>query len=146
MVQYLARKHNLWCDSPEEAVKADMCCGCIRDLAGPAVGFAFNADPVDALSKMQASLDKFGPPLEACIGASWYLAGSRLSYADVLAGQALTSYLERIPGCLQRFPRLAALQALIVELPGVKAYLAGAQRWPLPDDVYVANVRCVLNN
>ena len=145
MIQYLARKYNLYGDSPQEAVKADMCSGCIRDLAGPAVGFAFNTDPADAMSKMQAALDKFGPCLEACIEPSGFLAGTRMSYVDVIAGECLTRYLERIPGCLDdNYPRLAALQAQIVQLPGVKAYLASEKRWPPSDDAYVANVRCVL--
>ena len=144
LVQYLARKGSLYGDSPKEAAKCDMVHGVCRDFAGPPMARCFKSDSSAAVQDMQNCLNKFGPFLESLIGEGGFTVGSRLSFADVLLAEALTSYMECIEGALDLYPKLKGLQARVVSLPGVRRYLSSKKRWPLPGDEYVINVARVL--
>ena len=114
MVQYLARKHKLVGDSPEEAVKCDMIFGATTDLAQSPMARCFKPDQAEAVAAMQTSLDKFGPRLEACVEPTGFMVGTRLSYADVMTAEVLTSFLECLPECLTPYPKLKVPIASVV--------------------------------
>ena len=145
LVQYVARAGGLYGDTIADAARCDMVHGVCKDLAGPPMARCFQEDQAAALAKMDTTLKKFGPYLERLVDdESGFIVGSRLSMADVLVAEALTSYLECIDGCLDPFPKLKALREKVVDLPGVRKYLQSPMRYGKPDDDYVIAVAAVL--
>lgn len=143
LVQHIARRAGLYGNTPADATKCDMIHGLCKDLAGPPMGRCFKEDQSAAVQGMTITLNKFAPFLENCFDSE-FLVGNSLTFADVLAAEALTSYLECIDGALDPYPKLKALQERVVALPGLKKYLSSDQRYSKPDDAYVINVAKVL--
>ena len=145
LVQHVARIGGLYGDTIADAVRCDMVHGVCKDLAGPPMSRCFQKDQDEALKKMSATLEKFGPFLERLVqDESGFIVGSKLSMADVLVAEVLTSYVECIDGCLDACPKLKALRERVVDLPGLRKYLASPMRHGKPDDAYVIAVAAVL--
>ena len=62
----------------------------------------------------------------------------------MVLAEALSAHVELEPNILNGYPLLSALLETILQLPGIAAYIASAQRWPLADEAYVINVAQVL--
>ena len=146
MVQYLARKHNLYGDNPAESALCDMVAFACNDLGGPTMGRPFAEDQEAAVARIQAALDKFGPRLETIAEqqTGTCMVGTRLSYADVMVAEALEGISECIPGSMDQYPKLKAIHARVLALPRVSKYLGSDLRWPKPDAAYAINVNTVL--
>lgn len=146
MIRYLARRGNFYGDNDIDAVCCDMVAGAVADFAETAMQAAFQATADTAVSNMRRSFAKFGPRFEARLVANGgqYIVGTRLSFADVVLAEALSSYLERLPDILAHSPALAALRAHITALPGIAAYLASDRRWSMPGNQYILDVARVL--
>lgn len=145
LVRSLARRGDLYGDGPEDALWCDMIAGVAADLAEPAIVAAFEPSAAVANTKLRQRLAKFGPRLEERLsGNGGFCAGRRLSFADVLLGEALTAFLELDSTILAGYPCLTRLQSEIVDLPGIRNYLASPQRWPIADEQYVIDVARVL--
>lgn len=146
LIRYLARRHNLYGDNHDDAMWCDMVAGTVADFAEPAMQAAFQPSHEVAWAAMQARLDKFGPRFEARLQqvGSGFAVGSRLSFADVVLGSALTDYQEQAPDCLETYPLLAKFQTRITTLPGVARYLDSPERYPTPGDDYVISAARVL--
>ena len=72
------------------------------------------------------------------------MVGACRSLADVVLAESLTSYLEIISDCLNKFPGLKNLRARVIAEPGIAAYLRSPNRWRRPDDQYVIDIAAVL--
>jgi len=146
MIRYLARRGDLYGDSDDDRLWCDMVAGASADFAETAMQAAFQPTAAVAEANLRKAFAKFGPRFEARLTANGgrHIAGSRLSFADVVLTEALTSYRELVPDILDPTPGLADLQRRITELPGIAAYLASPNRWPVPDDQYVIDVARVL--
>ncbi|MGH1357159.1 MAG: glutathione S-transferase family protein [Burkholderiaceae bacterium] len=146
MVRYLARRGGYYGKTDEQALWCDMIAAATADFAETAMQAAFQSSPDVAHAAMQARFDKFGPRFEARLEhhGTGFCSGPELTFADVVLAEALTEYLERIPGLLESTPLLRQLHQHVLALPGIAAYLASPQRYPLPGDTYVISAARVL--
>jgi len=146
MIRYLARRGDFYGDKDIDAAWCDMVAGAAADFAGPAMQAAFQPTAAVAVANLRQSFAKFGPRFEARLIANdgLHMAGTRLSFADVVLAEALTASLERVPDILVETSGLADLQARVTAHPGIAAYLASDARWPIPGDQYVIDVARVL--
>ncbi len=146
LLRYLARRDDLYGDDAMDALWCDMIAGVAADLAEPAILAAFSPSHDDAVKALRQRVDKFCPRLEHRLtqNGGTYIAGKRLTFADVVLGEALSAHIELAPDILDRFPLLAAMQKALVQTPGIAAYLASPQRWPIAGEAYVISVAQVL--
>ena len=146
MVRYLARKGGLYGRNEIDATWCDMTAGAVSDFAEVAIQAAFKPSASVAVADMETCFNKFGPRFEAQIQAqgSGYCVGDRLTFADVVLAEALSSYLEWIPAVLEDMPSLQALYQLVTDRPGIAAYLQSELRYPKPGDSYVIAAAKVL--
>jgi len=136
-VSHIARISNLYGDSHTEATAIDVIGHAISDFEPGIVGFPFKEDKTAARVAAQELVDKWCPKFAKITrdnGASKFMVGSRVSYADVRLAEVLTGYTELLPGCLAPYPELAAIRAHVANMPAVAAYLASEQRWKFPTD------------
>lgn len=146
MIRYLARRGDLYGANDLDAMWCDLVAGVTADFAETAIQAAFKPTAEVAIADLEVRFAKFAPRFEARIEeqGSGFCAAERMTFADVVLAEALSSYLEWCPDILSGTPRLAALYEVITSLPGVGAYLASDQRYPRPDDTYVIAAARVL--
>lgn len=146
LLRYLARRGDLDGDDTTDALWCDMIVGVAADLAEPAIFAAFSPSQDSAVKALRHRVDKFCPRLERRLAQNGgsFMAGRRLSFADVVLGEALSAHLELAPDILEGFPLLAAMQRALVQTPGIAAYIASPQRWPIANEAYVTSVAQVL--
>ena len=116
MISFLARRGDLYGKTDEEAVRCDMLVGAVGDFNVPAMQFAFKADKDEASRDLDASLKKFGKHFELILtqNESEFLVGQKLSVADIIMAESLTSFIEFCPTCLNNYPLLKQLQEKVV--------------------------------
>ena len=146
MTRCLARKGNLYGDTPQDALMCDMVAGAVADFAEAALQFAFQPTAGDGTDLAGRSFQKFAPRFEQLLSRTGgvHMIGTRLSFADVLLAEALSNYYEISPGFLETVPLLNGLRTRVVAHPGIAAYLESPNRYPMPDDQYVIDVARVL--
>lgn len=146
MVRYLARRGGFYGDSDDDALWCDMVAGAAADFAETGMQAAFQPTDEIAAANLRRAFAKFGPCFETRLAANGgeHMAGTRRSFADIILAEALTGYLERVPDLLAGTPGLARLQAQVTADPGIAAYLASPNRWPMPAADYVVDVARVL--
>ena len=146
MISFLARRGDLYGKTDEEAVRCDMLVGAVGDFNVPAMQFAFKADKGEASRDLDASLKKFGKHFEFILtqNEGEFLVGRKLSVADIIMGESLTSFIELSPTCLNNYPQLKQLQEEVVYEHNIKEYLNSGNRWRLPDEQYVIDIARVL--
>ncbi len=144
--RYLARRGGLYGDSDIDAMWADMIAGAVGDFAETAMQAAFRPSPEIATAELEARFAKFGPRFEARIAVqgSGFCAADKMTFADVVLAEALSSYLEWLPGLLDRTPALKELYEKVTSEPLIAAYLTSDLRYPKPDDDYVIAAARVL--
>lgn len=146
LLRYLARRGDLYGDDTTDALWCDMVAGVAADLAEPAILAAFASSHDTAIKALRQRVDKFCPRLERRLAhnGGTVMAGKRLTFADVVLGEALSAHVELAPDILQGFPLLAAMQKSLVRMPRIAAYLESPQRWPIAGEAYVTSVAQVL--
>lgn len=145
MIRHLARRGGFYGDEDLERTAIDMVAGAVADFAEPALAAPFQPTREQARANLEAAMGKFGDRFEARLAdGREHVAGGRLSFADVVLAEATTHYVEIAPGILDPTPRLAAHRERVTAHPGIAAYLASPQRWPLADADYVVSVAKVL--
>ncbi len=146
MVSFLARRGDLYGKTNEEAVRCDMLVGAVGDFNVPAMQFAFKADKEAASGDLDASLQKFGKHFELILSQNKgeFLVGQKLSVADIILGESLTSFIEFSPTCLNDYPQLKRIQERVVSEPNISSYLNSTNRWRRPDEQYVIDIAKVL--
>lgn len=78
-------------------------------------------------------------------GATIFLVGDSLTYADILVAHIATWMVEECGvEVIGNFPLLTALQNHIITLPGIQKFIRGPCYYPLGDAAYVENVETVL--
>jgi glutathione S-transferase len=146
MTRYLARKGDFYGDGPDDWVMCDMVAGAAADFAETALQYAFQPTAEAGRALAQKAFDKFAPRFEAVLernGGEW-MAGRRMSFADVLLCEALENYHEISPAFFDAAPGLDGLRRRVTAHPGIAAYLASPNRWRMPDAQYVIDVARVL--
>ena len=146
IIRYLARRGDLYGDTANDALWCDMIAGVASDLVEPAMQAAFQPNEKIAIMALRVRFKKFGASLEIRLAnnGGQFTGGKRLSFADIILAEALTSYLDLVPDILEETPLLANLQRRVTHLPGIRAYLNSPQRWPIADETYVIGVAKVL--
>ncbi len=146
MISFLARRGDLYGKTNEEAVWCDMLVGAVGDFNVPAMQFAFKADKEQASGDLDVSLQKFGKHFEFILtqNKGEFLVGQKLSVADIILGESLTSFIEFSPTCLNDYPQLKRIQERVVSEPNISSYLNSTNRWRLPDEQYVIDIAKVL--
>jgi len=146
MTRYLARKHGLYGNNETDAMWCDLVAGVVADFAETAIQAPFKSSDAIAVADMEDRFAKFGPRFEARIAAqgSTFIASAKMTFADVVLAEAMSSYLEWCPEILADTPRLGRLYNNVISTPGVAAYLASDLRYPIPDANYVVAAAKVL--
>jgi glutathione S-transferase len=146
MIRYLARRGDLYGDDDTDALWCDMVAGAVADFVETAIQAAFQSSTQIAMANMRASFAKFGPRFEARLASNGgdFCVGTRLSFADVVLAEALTSYLEWLPDLLSETSRLRGLQNRVLKHDGIASYLRSEQRYPKAGDCYVVAAAEVL--
>ena len=146
MISFLARRGDLYGKTNEDAVRCDMLVGAVGDFNVPTMQFAFKADKGEASRDLDVSLKKFGKHFEFILtqNEGEFLVGQKLSVADIIMGESLTSFIEFSPTCLNNYPLLKQLQEKVVSEHDIKEYLNSSNRWRLPDEQYIIDIARVL--
>ena len=146
MVRYLARRGDLYGDDDTDALWCDMIAGAATDFAETAIQAAFQPTTEIATASIQARFAKFGPRFEARLVSNGgeFCVGKRLSFADFVLAEALTSYLEWLPDLLSETLRLKELLSRVLKQESIASYLSSEQRYPKADDDYVIAAATVL--
>ena len=146
MISYLARRGDLYGETSENALMCDMLVGAVVDFNIPAMQFAFKADKHEACRDLDDSLKKFGKHFEFILNQNEgeFLVGEKISVADVIMAESLTSFIEFSPTCLKNYPLLSQLQEKVVSEHNINEYLNSNNRWRLPDKQYVIDIARVL--
>ncbi len=139
MIRYLARRGDLYGDTDTDAMWCDMVAGVTADFAETALQAPFKPSAEIAIADLRARFAKFGTLFEARIKAqgSGFCAAARMTFADVVLAEALSSYVEWCPDILHATPRLTALSETVTGAARIAAYLASDLRYPKPGDDYV---------
>lgn len=146
MIRYLARRGDLYGKTDTDALWCDMIVGAAADFAETAIQAPFKLNASVAIADMEVRFAKFGPRFEARIvqqGSSCCVE-DRLTFADIVLAEALSSYLEWCPDILEETPSLKALYLKVTQLPGIAAYLASELRYPKQGADYVIAAARVL--
>ena len=146
MIRYLARLGGFYGQTDSDAVWCDMIVGVAADFAETAIQVPFKPSLPDAIADLKVRFAKFGPRFEARIAqqGTGFFVGDRLTFADIVVAEALSSYLEWCPDILDTTPNLQALYKRVIQQPGVAAYLTSELRYPKPDAEYVIAAARVL--
>ena len=146
MIRYLARRGDLYGHDDTEALWCDMIAGAVADFAETAIQAAFQPSTEIATTSMRTRFAKFGPCFEARLVSNGgdFCVGNRLSFADVVLAEALTSYMEWLPNLLSETPHLKDLQSRVLNQDGIASYLGSEQRYPKADGDYVIAAARVL--
>jgi glutathione S-transferase len=146
MISFLARRGDLYGKTNEDAVRCDMLVGAVGDFNVPAMQFTFKADKDEASRDLDESLMKFGKHFEFILtqNEGEFLVGQKLSVADIIMAESLTSFIEFCPACLNNYPLLKQLQEKVVSEHNIKEYLNSSNRWRLPDEQYIIDIARVL--
>jgi len=146
MISFLARRGDLYGKTNEDAVRCDMLVGAVGDFNVPAMQFTFKADKDEASRDLDESLKKFGKHFEFILtqNEGEFLVGQKLSVADIIMAESLTSFIEFCPTCLNNYPLLKQLQEKVVSEHNINEYLNSSNRWRLPDEQYIIDIARVL--
>jgi len=146
MVRYLARRGGYYGDTDTDALWCDMIAGVVADFAETALQAAFQPTPEIAVASLKGRFGKFGSKFEARLAenGTGFCAGTRLTFADVVLAEALSSYLEWVPDLLENSPLLKSLYGNVVSELGIAHYLGSPQRYAKPGEKYVIDVARVL--
>jgi glutathione S-transferase len=146
MISFLARRGDLYGKTNEDAVRCDMLVGAVGDFNVPAMQFTFKADKDEASRDLDESLKKFGKHFEFILtqNEGEFLVGQKLSVADIIMAESLTSFIEFYPTCLNNYPLLKQLQEKVVSEHNINEYLNSSNRWRLPDEQYIIDIARVL--
>ena len=146
MIRYLARRGGFYGDTDTDALWCDLIAGAVTDFSETGLKAMFQPTDEIAISEQQATFDKFAPCFEARLGenGTGFCAGNRLSFADVILAEALSSYLEWIPDILESTPLLKSLNEIVLSQPGINTYLNSNLRYPRPDNMCVIDIARVL--
>ena len=146
MISFLARRGDLYGKTNEDAVRCDMLVGAVGDFNVPAMQFTFKAHKDEASRDLDESLKKFGKHFELILtqNESEFLVGQKLSVADIIMAESLTSFIEFCPTCLNNYPLLKQLQEKVVSEHNINEYLNSSNRWRLPDEQYIIDIARVL--
>lgn len=146
MIRYLARRGGLYGANDTDAMWADMIAGVVADFAETAMQAAFKPSPEIAVAELEARFAKFAPRFEARIAVqgSGFCAADKMTFADVVLSEALSSYLEWLPDLLEPTPGLEELYQRVTSEPLIASYLTSDLRYPKPDADYVIAAARVL--
>ena len=146
MISFLARRGDLYGKTNEDAVRCDMLVGAVGDFNVPAMQFTFKAHKDEASRDLDESLKKFGKHFEFILtqNEGEFLVGQKLSVADIIMAESLTSFIEFCPTCLNNYPLLKQLQEKVVSEHNINEYLNSSNRWRLPDEQYIIDIARVL--
>ena len=146
MISFLARRGDLYGKTNEDAVRCDMLVGAVGDFNVPAMQFTFKADKDEASRDLDESLKKFGKHFQFILtqNEGEFLVGQKLSVADIIMAESLTSFIEFYPTCLNNYPLLKQLQEKVVSEHNINKYLNSSNRWRLPDEQYIIDIARVL--
>ncbi|CAH2248682.1 glutathione S-transferase 3 [Pelobates cultripes] len=150
ILQYIARKHNLYGKDLKESVLIDMYVEGTTDLMELFMSHPFLL-PEDKEKNIELIIEKakkrYFPVYEKVLQdhGENFLVGNKLSSADVQLLEAILMVEEKSADILSEFPLLQAFKERISKIPTIKAFLQpGSKRKHQPDDTYVATVREVL--
>lgn len=166
IVRHAARLGGLEGKTPTECARVDEILEGISDARNAIISYPFNPDAVQVVNQHMASVQKYFTAFEAmiarnntpsCFGGP-FAVGNELTAADVLLAELVESSREAVESVsdaakatthvLQPYPKLRALHAHVLSLPGIKAFMASPNWFPFPagehGKKYVANVQTVL--
>lgn len=119
ILRHLARKYDLYGSNESEAVMLDMVNDAVHDLRMVYVKLIYqNYD--EGKADYIAGLPDRLLPFEKILKEGKYIAGDKVGFADYNLFEALDIHLVLAPNCLDKFPKLKAYHAKMLERPGIK--------------------------
>ncbi|KAG7512283.1 glutathione S-transferase A4-like [Solea senegalensis] len=118
----------------------------LMDLMEMIMVLPFIPDPKPKVDNIQTKAkERFLPVFEKALCGPIYLVGGELSRADVHLLECSLMLEEKLPGILSEFPNIKSFQGRMTQNLAIKKFLEpGSKRKPQPDDVYVKQVKEVL--
>ncbi len=127
IIRHLARMFGLYGKDEAEMTTTDMVAETVNDWRGkfaPVQFKAFMNTSEDVIAKYWAELPTTLRTISGLLSSSGLFVGDKLTYADVLAFDALDGNLAMNADCLAEFPQLKAFYDKVAAHDGIKAYLA----------------------
>jgi len=131
IIRYVARKYNLYGETEEQKIIADMVLEATVDfrVSWRKITYSpnFAAEKDDYINReLPPQLTKFENFLKK--GHHDYFAGNNVTFADLVFYELLDLHTLLAPHCLEAFPLLKAFKTRIEERPKIKAYLGSGKR------------------
>lgn len=142
ILHYIAEKYNLHGKDPKERVMINMYAEGILDLMEMIMMLPFTADKKPKLENIHTKAkERYLPVFEKVLAGQIYLAGGKLTYADVLLLECTLMLEEKFTGILADFPNTKSFQGRMIRVPAIDRFLKpGSKRKPQPDENYVKTV------
>nr|AGW25456.1 glutathione-S-transferase alpha [Solea senegalensis] len=146
IMNYIAEKYNLNGKDLKNRAMINMYTEGLMDLMEMIMVLPFIPDPKPKVDNIQTKAkERFLPVFEKALCGPIYLVGGELSRADVHLLECSLMLEEKLPGILSEFPNIKSFQGRMTQNLAIKKFLGpGSKRKPQPDDVYVKQVKEVL--
>ncbi|KAG7512284.1 glutathione S-transferase A4-like [Solea senegalensis] len=146
IMNYIAEKYNLNGKDLKNRAMINMYTEGLMDLMEMIMVLPFIPDPKPKVDNIQTKAkERFLPVFEKALCGPIYLVGGELSRADVHLLECSLMLEEKLPGILSEFPNIKSFQGRMTQNLAIKKFLEpGSKRKPQPDDVYVKQVKEVL--
>ena len=151
IVRYLARKHDLYGSTAEEAVQCDMIYDGLNDYVTSFLTYTFQTDKATFLTeKVVPKVPRYLQPLNDMLARNnggeerGFLLGDKITFPDLLLLEALEYTHELLPSQLSSYPFLVAFRQRMLERPSMKQFYTTGRHRGTPDARYAAHVSEVL--
>lgn len=116
------------------------------DFMSPFIALGFGDDEAALKGIREKTLPRYLPVFEKVLSTSksGYLVGDSATMADVKLFEVLTHLPERCPGAMDPYPKIKEFYEQIGNIPQMKKYMAGPQRFGPNDKAYCDSVRTTL--
>ncbi|XP_044278682.1 glutathione S-transferase P [Varanus komodoensis] len=135
ILRYLARKHGLYGQNPQEAALLDMVNDGVEDLRvkyARLIYHNYEAGKAAYIEALPGELRPFENLLAQNDGGKAFIVGKQISFADYNLLDILHIHLVLAPDCLASFPLLAGYVQRLNAQPLLKAYLESDARKQRP--------------
>ncbi|XP_037553363.1 glutathione S-transferase alpha-3 [Nematolebias whitei] len=147
ILHYIAEKYNLYGKDVKDRAMINMYSEGLMDLMELIMMLPFVADPQPKRDNIQTKAkERYLPVFEKALSGPVYLAGGKLSLADVLLVECTLMLEETFPAILADFPNVKSFQGRMTQIPAVSRFLQpGSKRKPQADEHLKNTVMKVFN-
>jgi len=127
IMRYIARKHDLLGQTPEEQVRVDLVDAEINDLRGNFGGMCYSPDFEILKPKYLAALPEKLQQYSDYLGNRKFFAGDNVTFVDFIVYEMLDQHKILEPTCLDQFANLKSFVKNVEALPRIDSYLKSSR-------------------